>query len=75
MSTSVHEPTSRPYFAKKSAWARHRAAELQRQANEMRYDPSTSSMKAAQKYACVRNLEKEASRMETIARRLEEKGQ
>jgi hypothetical protein len=75
MSSNTADAPKRTYFARKSEWARHRAAQLQRQANEMRYDPSTSSMKAAQKYACVRNLEKEASRMETIARRLEEKGQ
>jgi hypothetical protein len=75
MSADVSGAPKRTYYPKKSAWARDRAAQLQRQANDLRYAPSTSSMKAAQKYACVRNLEKEASRMETIARRLEEKGQ
>lgn len=65
----------RKRFAKKSEWAREKARELQRRANELRYESTTTSMKAAQKYACVRNLEAEASRFDAIARRLEEKGQ
>lgn len=65
----------RKRFAKKSDWAREKAREYQRMANELRYQSTTSSMKAAQKYAGVRNLEAEAARFDAIARRLEEKGQ
>lgn len=73
MSTSAVRPPGR--FAKKSQWARDKARELQRQANELRYQSTTSSVRAARKYEGVRNLEREASRFDAIARRLEEKGQ
>lgn len=72
---SVPAKQVRKRFSKKSEWARDQAREYQRRANELRYQSTTSSMKSAQKYACVRNLEAEASRFDAIARRLEERGQ
>jgi hypothetical protein len=72
---SVPASHPRPRFRKKSEWARDKARELQRQANELRYQSTTSSVRAARKYEGVRNLEREASRFDAIARRLEEKGQ
>lgn len=72
---SVPAQQVRKRFAKKSEWARDKSREYQRRADELRYETTTSSMKAARKYAGVRNLEAEASRYADIARRLEEKGQ
>lgn len=65
----------RKFFAKKSEWARERARELQVRALELKYEPTTSSRRAARKYDCVRNLEAEAAKFDRIARNLEEKGQ
>lgn len=75
MSANLAASPKRPYFAKKSEWARAQADEIRRRANELRYESTTSSAKAARKYECVRNLEAEAARMDSIARRLEAKGQ
>lgn len=75
MSANLAVAPKRVRFAKKSEWARDQADQLRCRANELRYESTTSSLKAARKYEAVRNLEAEASRMESIARRYEAKGQ
>lgn len=75
MSVNLDPAPKRARFFKKSEWARDQADQIRRRANELRYESTTSSAKAARKYECVRNLEAEAARMDSIARRLEAKGQ
>lgn len=74
MSTPSTALPKRPYFAKKSDWARSEADKLRRQASELRYTATSSTRAAARKFDAVRELEAQAARMDTLARRYEAKG-
>lgn len=59
-----------PYYRKKSDWAAARAAEIRKTSRELQFRPSGgSTLKAARKFAQVRELDREASRWEAMAER------
>lgn len=70
----VAAPKKRPYFRKKSEWARHRSHELSDQAQRLSTEPVTSAREAGRRREAVANLQAEAGRFANMARRYEEQG-